>query len=230
MHIDSTSTAAATQTESRHSYNLCGKLARCGLVLMVLSIMCACSATQMHDHPAPVSAIPPSATADLDTQATAPPAHKEMQTDREQNIPKPSSEAAVVALEDQGDNGVALESGAASTLESPAKPEVSEAGVTPTAKTTPLTQPPTPPAVLKHYTVKGGENLYTIAHLPTIYADGMLWPLIYRANRDQIKNPRQIYPGQVLNIPRNISEPDKELARTTAKESTVFTSDAQAAD
>jgi LysM repeat protein len=83
-------------------------------------------------------------------------------------------------------------------------------------------QPSQPPADIRHYTVKVGENLYTIARQPFIYADGMLWPLIYRANRDQIKDPRQIYPGQVLNIPRDISDPDKEQARTRAKESPVF--------
>ncbi|MFN2257125.1 MAG: LysM peptidoglycan-binding domain-containing protein [Desulfuromonadaceae bacterium] len=79
-----------------------------------------------------------------------------------------------------------------------------------------------------HYTVKGGENMYTIARQPFIYADGMLWPLIYGANRDQIKDPRQIYPGQILNIPRDISEKDMEQARTRAKESSIFTSEEEA--
>jgi nucleoid-associated protein YgaU len=100
-------------------------------------------------------------------------------------------------------------------------PRRKQAGISP-EEVTP--HPSQPPADIGHYTVKVGENLYTIARQPFIYADGMLWPLIYRANRDQIKDPRRIYPGQVLNIPRNISDPDKEQARTRAKESPVFSS------
>ncbi|MGC9519900.1 MAG: LysM peptidoglycan-binding domain-containing protein [Desulfuromonadaceae bacterium] len=98
-------------------------------------------------------------------------------------------------------------------------PTRKQAGISPDEVTP---HPSQPPADIRHYTVKVGENLYTIARQPFIYADGKLWPLIYRANRDQIKDPRQIYPGQVLNIPRDISDPDKEQARTRAKESPVF--------
>lgn len=230
MHIDSTSKIAAPQTESRRSHNLGGKLTRCGFALMVLSVICACSATQVQDHPAPASAIPPSAATDIDTQATTPPAHKEMVTATGESISKPSAETTSAALDGQEYSTGILESATATPIGQPQMPEVFEADATSTSVKTPSPQASTPPAVLKHYTVKGGENLYTIARLPTIYAEGMLWPLIYRANRDQIKNPRQIYPGQVLNIPRNISESDKEQARTTAKESTIFTSDGQAAD
>ncbi len=81
---------------------------------------------------------------------------------------------------------------------------------------------PSQPMPLNKYTVKDGENLYTIAQHPFIYAEGMLWPLIYRANRDQIKNPRQIYPGQTLTVPREVSEADIEQARTRAVESQIF--------
>lgn len=67
-----------------------------------------------------------------------------------------------------------------------------------------------------------GETLWTIAARKDIYFDSFLWPLIYQANRDQIKDPRQIYPGQVLSIPRDTSETEKEEAREKARKSDVF--------
>ena len=58
------------------------------------------------------------------------------------------------------------------------------------------------------YTVHRGETLPQIAARTEIYDDAALWPLIYRANRDQIRNPRQLWPGQKLKIPRNFSRDD----------------------
>lgn len=55
------------------------------------------------------------------------------------------------------------------------------------------------------YTVHRGESLPQIAAKSDIYNDSSLWPLIYRANRDQIRDPRQLWPGQVLKIPRHFS-------------------------
>jgi nucleoid-associated protein YgaU len=55
------------------------------------------------------------------------------------------------------------------------------------------------------YTVRRGETLPQIAARTEIYNDSSLWPLIYRANRDQIRDPRQLWPGQVLKIPRHFS-------------------------
>jgi len=52
------------------------------------------------------------------------------------------------------------------------------------------------------YTVKKGDALWWIAEFRQIYNDPFMWPLIYKANRDQISNPNLIYPGQVFNIPR----------------------------
>lgn len=66
--------------------------------------------------------------------------------------------------------------------------------------------------------VKQGECLWWIAQFEDIYNDPLLWPLIYSANKDKIKNPHLIYPGQVLTIPRTgISEKQIEEARKTAK-------------
>ncbi len=53
------------------------------------------------------------------------------------------------------------------------------------------------------YTVRRGETLPQIAGRAEIYNNSSLWPLIYRANRDQIRDPKRLWPGQVLSIPRN---------------------------
>ena len=71
--------------------------------------------------------------------------------------------------------------------------------------------------VLSH-TVKRGESLPLIASQPEVYGDRGLWPLIYRANRDQISDPRHIWPGQVLRIPRNMGRDDIAEARRYAQE------------
>ena len=55
------------------------------------------------------------------------------------------------------------------------------------------------------YTVRRGETLPQIAARSEIYNDASLWPLIYRSNRDQIRNPKQLWPGQSLKIPRHFS-------------------------
>lgn len=55
------------------------------------------------------------------------------------------------------------------------------------------------------YTVRRGETLPQIAARSEIYNDSSLWPIIYRANRDQIRNPKQLWPGQMLKIPRHFS-------------------------
>jgi nucleoid-associated protein YgaU len=59
-----------------------------------------------------------------------------------------------------------------------------------------------------YHTVKRGESLPSIAALPEVYDDSQLWLLLYRANRDQIRDPKYISPGQVLRIPRNLSRED----------------------
>ncbi len=69
-----------------------------------------------------------------------------------------------------------------------------------------------------YHTVKRGESLPFIASQPEVYNDRNLWPLLYRANRDQISDPRHIWPGQVLRILRNVSREDIAEARRYAQE------------
>ena len=55
---------------------------------------------------------------------------------------------------------------------------------------------------LETYVVKKGDCLWTIAKKKSVYKDPFLWPVIFEANKDKIKNPNIIYPGQKLKIPR----------------------------
>jgi nucleoid-associated protein YgaU len=45
------------------------------------------------------------------------------------------------------------------------------------------------------------DCLWNIAGKTEIYADPMLWPKIWQANKDEIRNPDIIFPGQVLTLP-----------------------------
>jgi nucleoid-associated protein YgaU len=47
--------------------------------------------------------------------------------------------------------------------------------------------------------IKRGDNLWRIAR--RVYGRGIRYSTIYQANRDQIGNPRWIYPGQVFVLP-----------------------------
>ena len=51
----------------------------------------------------------------------------------------------------------------------------------------------------KTYTVVRGDSLWKISK--KYYNNGNQYNKIYNANRDKIKNPSLIYPGQVLTIP-----------------------------
>ena len=61
--------------------------------------------------------------------------------------------------------------------------------------------------------VASGETLSHIA-LQRL-GDPSLWPAIYEANRDQIKDPSLIYPGQELAIP-SLDPARREAARRQA--------------
>jgi nucleoid-associated protein YgaU len=54
-------------------------------------------------------------------------------------------------------------------------------------------------AVTRTYTVVAGDSLSKIAK--KIYGDAGRWKEIFEANRDTIKNPDLIHPGQTLKIP-----------------------------
>lgn len=65
--------------------------------------------------------------------------------------------------------------------------------------------PPSPSAVvvpkITTTTVTRGDSLWRISRLT--YGEGARYAVIYKANRDQIRNPDRIYPGQVFVLPAN---------------------------
>jgi nucleoid-associated protein YgaU len=84
-----------------------------------------------------------------------------------------------------------VQSGGSSTAPpapAPAKPSPTSAPATPAASSSPRT-----------YTVASGDSLSKIAK--KFYGDGNQWKKIFEANRDTVKNPDLIHPGQVLKIP-----------------------------
>lgn len=106
----------------------------------------------------------------------------------------------------------------------PQKPELNRkaASTEDEAKPEPAPNPKAAFSPPEEYVVRDGETLWTIAARRVIYRDALLWPLIYKANRDQIKDPRQIFPQQVLTIPRNVSDAEREEAREKARRSEIF--------
>ena len=86
----------------------------------------------------------------------------------------------------------------------------------------PVAKPKEPVRPAADYIVGDGENLWTISAHPEVYNEGLLWPLLYQANRDQIKDPRQIFQGQTLSIRRDMTEAELEEARQKARESDIF--------
>lgn len=59
-----------------------------------------------------------------------------------------------------------------------------------------------------NYTVVRGDHLWGIARKKEHYGNPFAWPVIYKANRDKIKNPDLIFPKQVFKIP-NLTEEEK---------------------
>jgi nucleoid-associated protein YgaU len=67
------------------------------------------------------------------------------------------------------------------------------------------------------YSVVRGDHLWGISSKSIIYGNPYQWPLIYKANRDKIKDADLIQPGQVFNISRNASAADVDAAVRHAK-------------
>jgi nucleoid-associated protein YgaU len=66
------------------------------------------------------------------------------------------------------------------------------------------------------YKVKRRETLVDIARRHEVFNDQFMWPLLYKANRDQIRDPKVVFPDQILSIPRDITYEEIIEARKMA--------------
>src|SRR5262249_38046218 len=85
-----------------------------------------------------------------------------------------------------------VRSGGSSTAPTATTP-TAPSGATPSPSPSAAAPPP------RTYTVVAGDSLSKIAK--RFFGDANQWKRIFEANRDTIKNPDVIHPGQVLKIP-----------------------------
>ncbi|MEE8291687.1 MAG: LysM peptidoglycan-binding domain-containing protein, partial [Candidatus Tectomicrobia bacterium] len=74
----------------------------------------------------------------------------------------------------------------------------------------------TPPS-LDSYTVQRGDTLWDISALELIYRNPLLWPILYKANRDHIRDPDVIVPTQTLTVPRSYTPEEATAALRRAR-------------
>ncbi|THD85810.1 LysM peptidoglycan-binding domain-containing protein [Aliigemmobacter aestuarii] len=82
--------------------------------------------------------------------------------------------------------------GATLTAAEPATPAAAPAG-----DAAPVAPAPPPPLTV---TVQPGFTLWRIAR--ENFGDGVMYVQVFEANRDKIRDPDLIYPGQVFTIPK----------------------------
>jgi len=87
----------------------------------------------------------------------------------------------------------------------------------------PTAEPAPKPKRKNHgYIVVKGDTLWDIAAKKLAYGDSFQWPLIFKANRDQIKDPDLIYPKQEFNLRHDFSLEDVNKAKKDASDTPKF--------
>jgi hypothetical protein len=56
------------------------------------------------------------------------------------------------------------------------------------------------------YVVQAGDHLWGISSQPKVYGDPYQWPLLFKRNRSDITDADLIYPGQMIQIERDLSD------------------------
>jgi nucleoid-associated protein YgaU len=88
----------------------------------------------------------------------------------------------------------------------PSTPASTKTASAPEAPAAPQAAPaPAPAAAPVTVTVQPGFTLWGIAR--DRYGDGVLYVQVFEANRDKIKDPDLIYPGQVFSVPEATTPP-----------------------
>jgi nucleoid-associated protein YgaU len=72
------------------------------------------------------------------------------------------------------------------------------------------------------YEVVKGDTLWGISGKDTVYGDSFQWPLIFKANRDQIQDPDLIYPQQEFSVRKDLNQAEVDKARKAASETPKY--------
>ena len=67
------------------------------------------------------------------------------------------------------------------------------------------------------YVVQAGDHLWGISSQPKVYGDPYQWPLLFKRNRGEIKDADLIYPGQMIQIERDLTDTQVQEAITHAR-------------
>jgi nucleoid-associated protein YgaU len=73
------------------------------------------------------------------------------------------------------------------------------------------------PAQPEQYRVRRGDTLWNISGQAQIYRNPLMWPILYKANRQHVPDPDRIFPQQFLTIPRHLSQEEVSLAIQRAR-------------
>lgn len=104
-------------------------------------------------------------------------------------------------------------------------PAAAQTNETVQAAPPPAELPPAPVAVVaetEKYIVVQGDTLWDISGSSSIYGDHFQWPLLFKANRDQIQDPDLIYPEQVFSVRRDFNAAEVERARDSASKTPKY--------
>lgn len=74
----------------------------------------------------------------------------------------------------------------------------------------------------KKYIVRKGDTLWDIAGKDSIYSDSFQWPLLFKANRDQIEDPDIIEVNQELDVKTDWSSTEVNDAIQKAKDTPPY--------
>ena len=69
-----------------------------------------------------------------------------------------------------------------------------------------LCQEEVPVPMISAYVVQAGDHLWGISSQPKVYGDPYQWPLLFKRNRADITDADLIYPGQMIQIERDMSD------------------------
>lgn len=93
---------------------------------------------------------------------------------------------------------------------------------TPADTGTGLVEETTPEPTGMKYVVQKGDTMWEISSMGKIYSDPFQWPLLFKANRDQVEDPDLIEVGQSFDVRKDFGSDEVADAVQKAKDTPPF--------